>query len=49
MRSPEKNIYLPRKLEETLIQKPQAKLRMAAINVGTLVGSSAYVEMKTVG
>ena len=32
-----------RRIEETLARKPQARLRFASINVGTLIGRSAEV------
>ena len=38
-----KTLWDTRKLEETLIRKSQAKLRLATINVVTLVGRSAEV------
>ena len=48
MIAPGKTLWETMKLEETVIQKSQAKLRVATINVRTLVGRSAKVK-KTVG
>ena len=48
MTAPAKTLWETRKLEETLMRKSQAKLRLATNNVGTLIGKNAEVT-ETVG
>ena len=48
MRAREKATKETRKLDKTLVQKPQTVLRLGTVNVGTLIGRSAEV-VETLG